>query len=554
MYVIDTDVLVIGGGLAALRAALSARAAGARVAVAVKRKLGQSGSSAATTGGYAVALENDEIGDSPEVHYADILRGGSHVSDPALAAAVSAEAPIRFQDLERWGARFQREGGSVRRVGSGDHSKPRVALPPNNMGTDLTLPLREAVIAGGCTVLENAPAVEILVRGGEAVGALCLTRGEGRLIAVKAGAAILAAGGAGRLFEVTSNPADVTGDGYALGFRAGAHLRDMEFIQFYPWRMIRPPAQSRLSIQPPTFIYGGILLNARGERFMLRYDPERTEGTTRAIAARAIYDQIRQGLGIEGGVALDISGMPPDKFLELNPKIARYFKNRGIEAATAGILVAPEAHYFMGGLEIDEHGRTTLPRLYAVGEVSGGIHGGNRIDSNALPETQVFGHRAGVHAAGLARGKRGPELPDATLREWAARVRGLEPAGDTNADFADLRRELQRAAWAGLGIIRNAAGMLGGLEAFARLWKGSDRIPIRTAQDVEAAFELDSLITTAELCCRAALHREESRGAHYREDFPNQDDARWLRTILLERDPSGFARIDSRPIPTPSPP
>jgi succinate dehydrogenase/fumarate reductase flavoprotein subunit len=334
---------VVGGGLAALRAAWSARQAGARVLVAVKRKLGQSGSSANTSGGFAAASPELDPADDARQHYADTIVGGAFVNERALARALADEAPARLQELIDAGARFQRRNGGYYLSPSGDHRHPRVLVTEHIRGTDLTLPLRAAVLAAGVDVLENVLVVELLVDDGRIVGALGLRRDRAELIAIRAGATVLAAGGAGRLFRVTSNPVDVTGGGYALALQAGAILRDMEFIQFYPWRLIRPFGSSRVPIQPSTFVSGARLYNAEGERFMEAYDPVRKEASTRDVSARGIFDQIRFGKAVEGGVVLDVSAVPDDVFRESGTSTTRH-RHRSIP-----LILAPKV---MGGVLI----------------------------------------------------------------------------------------------------------------------------------------------------------------------------------------------------------
>src|SRR5262245_36352429 len=400
-----TDVLVIGGGLAALRAALSARQAGARVLIAVKRRLGKSGSSANTTGGFAAAVEDVNPFDNPQLHYRDTIVGGGFINERDLVRRLCEEASARLAELWQLGASFRRRDGRYHVSPSGDHSQPRVFVPENMRGTDMTAPLREAAIAAGIEVLENVAIVELLRDGERVAGALGIARDRIEGIAIIAGATVLAAGGAGRLFTITSNPVDVCGAGFALALRAGARLRDMEFIQFYPWRLIRPFKSTRVPIQPSTFVLGARLINSRGERFMGRYDPVRKDAAPRDISARAIFDQIRQGMAIEGGVRLDVSAVPDEQFRYENSRVVELLDARGIDYRKIELVVAPEAHFLMGGVVIDQDGRCDIAGLYAAGETAGGVHGGNRLNSNAVPETQVIGHRAGLSAASHVRAR-----------------------------------------------------------------------------------------------------------------------------------------------------
>lgn len=531
-----TDVLVVGGGLAALRAAWSARQAGARVLVAVKRKLGQSGSSANTSGGFAAAAPDLDPADDALQHYEDTIVGGGFVNERPLARLLAAEAPARLRELTAVGARFQkRADGHYHLSPSGDHRHPRVLVPEHVRGTDLTLPLRAAVREAGVEALENVLVVELLIDDGRVIGALGLRRDRAELVLILARATILAAGGAGRLFSVTSNPVDVTGGGYALALQAGAELRDMEFIQFYPWRLIRPFGSSRVPVQPSTFVAGARLYNAAGERFMEAYDPVRKEASTRDVSARAIFDQIRAGKAVDGGVVLDISGVPDDVFRHENKKVVERLDPHRIDYRTIRLILAPEAHFVMGGVRIDEDGASTRPGLFACGETAGGVHGGNRLNSNAVPETQVFGHRAGEAAARHAQAARPPGRADgAGVRRW---IRRLAAVRDESSDVSpDLKAQLvafREAMWLGLGIVRTEAGLGKALAEAEAVRNRAAATASGTLGDLVAVTELEHLAVTAACAAASATLRTESRAAHYREDHPATD-SDWVATVACQ--------------------
>lgn len=532
MTAIETDVLVVGGGLAALRAAYDALLSGARVVLAVKGKAGRSGSSAMTSAGYSTPQSET---DSADVYFEDTIKGGRGINDAKLVRILADEGPIRLAELVALGAALGvTENGERRIFPSGDHSVPRTVSAANHIGRDFTEPLTEAVIRLGAQVLEMTAAVEVLTEQGEVAGAMLLDYEKGVLIAVKSPSVILGTGGAGRLFAVTSNPNDATGDGYALALMAGAALRDMEFIQFYPWRCIIPFEHSRMPIQPSTFVLGATLLNSDGVRFMLRYDPVRGEGTTRDVAARGIYDQINGGKGVRGGVRLDVSALSLDQWVISNPKPSRYFQERSLDFHQEEMILAPEAHFFMGGVVVDEWGESKVPGLFAVGEAAGGVHGANRLDSNAIPETQVFGARAGQAAAARSKADKSA-LRGSLDGEWKKRLQSAESKSEAPGfDYAELRKELQATMWQRLGIVRTAAQMergLGEVEAMERRLAGA--VP-SGARALMLHVQMANSLLVARSCLRAALLREESRGAHYRQDFPSQNDGRWKCSLQID--------------------
>jgi len=527
----ETDVLVIGGGLAALRAALSAREAGARVVVAVKRKLGRSGSSAITSGGYAVAWPELDPLDDADKHYVDTIVGGAWVNDRDMARVLVDEAPARLQELFALGAQFRTVDGRYHLSPSGDHRRPRVLVPEHMRGTDMTLPLQAAVVAAGVDVLENVVVTELLRDDEQIAGAVCIQRDRAVAHVVRAKSVVLAAGGAGRMFPVTSNPIDVRGGGYALAIRAGAELRDMEFIQFYPWRLIQPFGNTRVPLQPSTFVYGAKLYNRDGERFMERYDPVKMEAATRDVSARGIHDQIRLGLDVEGGVLVDLSDVADEQFRGDNSKVLEALP-KGTDYRSVRFILAPEAHFVMGGVSVDLNGQSNLKGLFSCGENAGGVHGGNRLNSNAVPETQVFGHRAGIAATHVARERSFARIDDQRLTHWRKRLEGVEANGARPADeFMSLFEEQRNAIGVGLGIVRNRSGLERLLRELERVREGVAAATQRRLVDLHAALELEDMCEVGTACSVSALLREESRGAHFREDHQHTDPG-WVKTVV----------------------
>jgi len=394
--------------------------------------------------------------------------------------------------------------------------------------------MAELLAASDVEVLDYTIATELLTENGRCIGAKAFRIKQGEYVEIYCGSLVLATGGAGKLFSITSNPNDVTGDGFALASRAGARLRDMEFIQFYPWRCIDPFDRSRVSIQPSTFVHGARMYNAKGDRFMVTFNPNGGEITTRDVAARGIFEQMRRGLGVGGGVRLDLSPLDEGTFRASNPKVAKLLESKGIDYRTYPFVVTPEAHFFMGGLDIDRDGKTSLQGLYAAGEVAGGLHGANRLNSNALPGTQVIGMRAGRAAAQAAIQDR---VRSQDRHGYEGKITPAIPVDESCASDEELKSrlsELQTRMWQYLGIVRSEAGLRDGID-FIRENRSSLPGCPSGGPTVRSWHELVSLYETAELCLTAAQHRTESRGAHYREDYPLSDNRKWKATVLLQR-------------------
>jgi fumarate reductase (CoM/CoB) subunit A len=544
---LDVDVLIIGGGLAALRAAIAAQAAGSQVAVMTKGTAGRAGSSAITSAGFSAAIRQADPADSAESHFEDTIRGGA-VNRRRLVQVFCEEAPSRFWELVGWGVEFERDAATGRFVqyASGDHSHPRVAVCAQHKGIGMTLPLRAA--AAGVSFLDRIVALDLMRDENGVSGVVALDQQTTELLSVRARATILATGGIGQLYPVTSNPNDVTGDGLALAYRAGIRLVDMEFMQFYPWRLINH-VTGRMPVQPSSFVAGAMLRNADGERFMLGYDRDRGEATTRDVAARAIYTEILEGRGISGGVRLDLSRISLAEFVRLNPRVGRYFSDHGLDLGESELILAPEAHFLMGGVAIDEDGRTSDPGLFAAGEVTGGADGGNRLDSNAIPAGQVFGRRAGLRAAADAARRPSARAEPETVARWAGRLKLLAPDRETSGiSHKDVKRKINELMLRCAGIRRDGTRLACGEQEAKAL--AADYLSASAARprEVLAAIELENMIAVASLVLRAAAFRTESRAAHYRDDYPDRDDTSWAANVYLQRAPDGHMSVNKEDI------
>ena len=524
------DVVIIGSGLAALAAAVAARESAASVVVISKRPFAHSGSSAMTSGGYAAVV--DQSGDdSIATHIDDTLRGGAFIADPRLVATLCHEAGASVEKMMLLGALFATAAdGAWRRSGAGDHSRVRSLGAVDHIGLSFVRPVGERVKALGVTVIDHASVIDV-VTSGATCGVVAADTKGGQLFGVVAPSVVIATGGAGQVYPVTSNPVESTGDGYALALRAGAELRDMEFVQFYPWRCTDPFGSARVAVQPSTFLNGGHLFNAVGRRFMADYDPVRLEATTRDVAARAIYEQVTAGDGVGGGVRLDLSALDDETLERTNPKLARGIARKGIDHRSYPFVVTPEAHFMMGGVVIDEHGATSVGGLFAAGEAAGGVHGANRITNNALPEAWVFGTRAGHSAAAHAAAAHRDHAA-AVAERLASRQREVDPKEARDWDADVLRRRIQQTAWHTIGIMRTGGQLAAGDHEFTAIGAELAALQPATVPDLVRREELTAQAWVGAAVAKAGLLRTESRGAHARRDFPTTD-AGWHGHIVL---------------------
>jgi fumarate reductase (CoM/CoB) subunit A len=542
------DVVVVGGGLAALQSAIAAAERGARTVIVSKRRVGKSGCSAMTSAGIAAVIPGLVPGDDVASHILDTFVGGYGIADPALVELLCSEVPERIRELDQRGGRFARSGNTYKLSASGDHSQLRSVGAERHRGTDFTLPLADYAERVGVAVRDQLFVADVMLGADGSAAGIAGIDPDGSVHFIRAKATILATGGAGELYPISSNPKETTGDGYGMALRAGAQLRDMEFVQFYPWRCLVPFAHSRVAVQPATWVHGGQMFNRENRRFMADYDPARIEATTRDLAARGIYDQVRKGLGVDGGARLSLAEMSEEDFVETNPKMASALGRYTDDFSTYPFIIGPEAHYSMGGVRIDIDGQSTVSGLYAVGEVSGGIPGANRLSNNALSEALVFGVRAGFHAAEREPASHSERGIQAMAQLWGDRLAHMSTAREGGAVRA-FRSDVQQLAARSLGIVRDAEHLAQGLDGVDRLFERARREVSASPSDVLMTLESLSLLRIAECGLTAALARQESRGAHFREDFPEQDDENWRCSIVFSQDPDPGPRGAFSPRP-----
>lgn len=543
----EHDVLVIGSGGAGCRAAIEASKYNLSVLIVSKGLSFKSGCTTLAEGGYNAAFGAVDCADTPETHFEDTLKGGAYLNDSKLVKILVEEAPQRLIELERYGALFDRqESGQINQRPFGGQTYRRTCFQGDRTGHEMMAALKEEILKRGIETLDEIMITSLIMdeSGTSVLGATGISLKDSKFLVFKAKSVIMACGGAGWLYPVTSNTLQKTGDGYSLCYDAGADLLDMEQVQFHPTGMVFPESRKGVLVTEAVRGEGGKLINAEGERFMKKYDP-REELATRDIVARAIYNEIREGRGtLIGGVYLDVSHLDDEVIEEKLETMLLQFLDVGVDIRKEAMEVAPTAHHFMGGVRINEYGETTVGNLFAAGEVTGGVHGANRLGGNALADTQVFGRRAGEVAAKNALESE-INSNDAFIGAEKERISNLFKGGDVYP--IEIKKELQEVMWKNVAIIRNEEGLKAALERINELKEmlKDMRVPdvISYNNDLLDALEITKMLDVAELVAKSAFLRRESRGAHYREDYPETDD-NWKKSIVFNK--SGRLRFIER--------
>jgi len=547
----EHDVLIIGAGGAGLRAAIEALAKGASVGVVCKSLLGKAHTVMAE-GGIAAAMANVDAADGWRPHFRDTMRGGKFLNNWRMAQLHAQEAPDRVRELEQWGALFDRtESGAILQRAFGGHTYKRLCHVGDRTGLEMIRTLQDRGVQLGFDVYMECTVTRLLTAGGRIAGAFAYWRENGRFIVFKAKSIVIATGGIGKAWPVTSNSWEYTGDGMTLAYEAGAELMDMEFVQFHPTGMVWPPGVQGLLVTEAVRGEGGILRNKLGERFMEKYDPKRMELSTRDVVARSIYTEVKEGRGTEhGGAYLDISHKPAEYVKKKLPSMYHQFKELADVDITKGPMeVGPTCHYMMGGIRVDaETAQSTLPGLFAAGEAAAGLHGSNRLGGNSLSDLLVFGRRAGLAAADYAKQVTSPGLVIAQIEEAEKEL--LAPFSNTGSESPyAVHRDLQTVMQSLVGIFRAEEDLK---KAFAEL----EDLKARAARaSVEGsrlfnpgwhlARELKSMLTVSEAVALSALARTESRGAHSRIDYPNYDPVWEKKHNIIVREGAEMKRRES---------
>jgi succinate dehydrogenase / fumarate reductase flavoprotein subunit len=581
----DYDVLVIGAGGAGLRAAIEASVNGVSVGLICKSLLGKAHTVMAE-GGIAAALSNVDERDSWRVHFADTMRGGQYLNDWRMAELHAKEAPDRVRELEAWGALFDRTNdGRILQRNFGGHKYPRLAHVGDRTGLEMIRTLQDHGIHLGINVHMECTIITLLKDGEQVAGAFGYEREKGQFKLFRAKAIVIATGGIGRAYKITSNSWEYTGDGHSLAYHAGAELMDMEFVQFHPTGMVWPPSVRGILVTEGVRGEGGILLNREQQRFMFNDIPELyrlqtadneeegwkyTQGDklakrppellTRDHVARCIVREIREGRGSpHNGVYLDISWIKTKI-----PNAAEYIKKKlpsmyhqfkklaDIDITKEAMEVGPTTHYMMGGIRVNADTQmSTVPGLFAAGEAAAGLHGANRLGGNSLSDLLVFGKRAGEYAARFAKENQLGSIDDRQVQIVAQHT--LEPFERTAGDNPfQIQYDLQEVMQNLVGIVRNSAELLKAMDELKKLHVRFKQVRVMGNREYNngwhTALDLQNLLTVSEAITRAAIERKESRGAHFREDHPQKDEQAGNSNLIIVKGEDGEMIVKRVPI------
>ena len=588
---LEYDVLIIGAGGAGLRAAIEASAAGVKVGLVCKSLLGKAHTVMAE-GGMAAALANVDDRDSWKVHFADTMRGGQYINNWRMAELHAKEAPDRVRELEAWGAVFDRTpDGRILQRNFGGHRYPRIAHVGDRTGLELIRTLQDHGIHQGIEVHMEHTIVTLLKDGDRVAGAFSYDRERGRFRIFRAKAIVLATGGTGRAYKITSNSWDCTGDGQSLAYHAGAELMDMEFVQFHPTGMIWPPSVTGMLVTEGVRGEGGVLRNKGGRRFMFDDIPDNykaqtadseeegwrycagdrnarrpPELLTRDHVARCIMREVKAGRGSpHGGVFLDISWIK-----EKIPNAAEHIKRKlpsmyhqfmqlaNVDITREVMEVGPTTHYIMGGVRVNSDTQmSTVPGLFAAGEVTAGLHGANRLGGNSLSDLVVFGKRAGEFAVKFAKEHGAGRVGDDQIEEAARDA--LEPFNrgasvGVNAEGPyQVQYDLQETMQNLVGIVRREEEMLHALDGIGKLSERARHVAVHGHREFNpgwhTALDLKNLLTVSEAIARSAIERRESRGGHFRDDFPDKDAAAGRMNVVVRKSADGTMQVRRQPVP-----
>ncbi len=535
---IDTDILIIGSGGSGLRAAIAATEQGAKVIVVAKELLRDAHTGWAM-GGLNVAMKAPA---TPQMHFKDTINGGWFINNYQLVKIFSEEMPDRIHDLEQYGVKFDRlPDGSYFTWAGGKHSAPLNLCAGDYTGREMMQGLLAEIDRLAIPYLEYHYVTKLIKQSGRVIGAFLIDMKTGEYRIVQARATIVATGGGGHMYQINTNAPSNTGEGYAWALDVGAELVDMEMIQFHPTGMAYPPEKRGKLVTEKVRgggISKGLLKNKLRERFMERYQPERLELAGRDEVTRAIFQEIQEGRGTNhGAVYLDITHWEDGEAERIVPDVFAEHMEIGVDIRKQMMEITPSMHHMMGGFVINEWGETTIAGLYAIGEVTASIHGANRLGGNSLAEGQVFGRRAGIHAAAYSKNAQTVYIAQQVLDAEVSRIEAFlqRKAG---AQASAILQEIKAIMWHKVGIIRDAEKLKLAQQEIKRLQDEAHSLYAEDKSQVQSCLEIQDMLKTAEVIILAALQRQESRGAHYRSDYPHLDPA-WEKNIRVYQDQEG---------------
>jgi len=501
---------------------------------------GKSGSTLISEGVFATALKGD---DSPQKHYEDTIKAGFELNIKKLARILTREAPKRILELEEFGVSLEKVNNELFIFQSPGHSKPRsvkVKFRTSILkGPYIIHPLRLYCKRLGVKIYDLHEVIKLISINDEVYGCIAINKLNNEIIVFISKATILATGGLGYIYKLTDNTSDITGSGYALAYEVGAKLIDMEFVQFYPLYMLKPI--SGILIPTSVLCYGAKLINRLGERFMHKYDAIRRECTTRDILSRVIFNEVIEGRGVNEGIYVDLSNMD-SMYMNIVNYLLSLPRLKNVDLRKCRILVSPVAHFMVGGVLIDEQCETSVRNLYACGEVVGGVHGASRLAGNALSKAVVFGARAGYYAALKAKEARTPKITMTEINEALEEFK-LDDHDYRVEALNAILKELREYMWSNVGIVRSEESLRNMLSYINGVWDELELIKVSNLKNLIKLIKLKHMVKVAEIITKSALLRGESRGVHYRIDYPNIDNS-WLKHIIVDKNEISIKSID----------
>ncbi|MDR2624096.1 MAG: fumarate reductase subunit A [Methanobrevibacter sp.] len=536
--IIQCDVLIVGSGGAGCRAAIEVSKKGLKPLIVSKGLSFRSGCTGMAEGGYNAAFAKVDKEDKKRIHYEDTIIGGSYLNDHELVEILVDDAPDRLIDLENYGALFDRQtSGEINQRSFGGQKFRRTCFQGDRTGHEIMMALKEEITKENIETMDEVMISSLVLSEDDqkVVGGVGLNLKDSKTIFFQFKSVILCTGGAGQLFHVTSNTLQKNGDGFALAWNVGADLIDMEQIQFHPTGMVYPESKRGILVTEAVRGEGGILLNKNKQRFMKYYD-DKMELATRDVVARAIYNEIKEGRGTKtGGVYLDVSNLPRDVIEEKLETMLQQFLDVGVDISFEAMEVAPTAHHFMGGIKIDKNGASNVKNLFAAGEVTGGVHGANRLGGNALADTQVFGRIAGISASKTSKHS-SLEINKKRIEREELRIKNLIKKGKYSPH--EIKTELNDVMWNYVSIIRNEEDLKTALAKVmalkSKLKNMNIGIETRYNRSLQEGLEIINMIEIAILVIKSAILRRESRGAHFREDYPMMK-KEWRKSIVMNK-------------------